>query len=57
MFLVYLFYAELIILPLLLLAVLFHQRSKMRALAFQLAGLEAQLATAPAEIDAAGRQD
>lgn len=45
MFFVYLFYAELIILPLLLISVFVHQRTKMQSLALQLADVSAQLDT------------
>ena len=45
MFFVYLFYAELIILPLLLISVFVHQRTKMQSLAFQLADVSAKLDT------------
>lgn len=41
----YLFHIELIVLPLLLIGVLLHQRSKLSALSLQIAGLQAQLAT------------
>ena len=42
MFFVYLFYAELIILPLLLISVFVHQRTKMQSLALQLADVSAK---------------
>lgn len=45
MFFVYLFYAELIILPLLLISVFVHQRTKMQSLALQLADVSAKLDT------------
>ena len=45
MFFVYLFYAELIILPLLLISVFVHQRTKMQSLARQLAEVSAKLDT------------
>lgn len=45
MFFVYLFYAELIILPLLLISVFVHQRTKMQSLAIQLADVSAKLDT------------
>ena len=45
MFFVYLFYAELIILPLLLISVFVHQRIKMQSLALQLADVSAKLDT------------
>lgn len=45
MFFVYLFYAELIILPLLLISVFVHQRTKMQSLALQLAEVSAKLDT------------
>lgn len=45
MFFVYLFYAELIILPLLLIFVFVHQRTKMQSLALQLADVSAKLDT------------
>lgn len=45
MFFVYLFYAELIILPLLLISVFVHQRTKMQSLALQLADVSTKLDT------------
>ena len=45
MFFVYLFYAELIILPLLLISVFVHQRTKMQSLALQLVDVSAKLDT------------
>lgn len=45
MFFVYLFYAELIILPLLLISVFVHQCTKMQSLALQLADVSAKLDT------------
>lgn len=45
MFFVYLFYAELIILPLLLISVFVHQRTRMQSLALQLADVSAKLDT------------
>ena len=45
MFFGYLFYAELIILPLLLISVFVHQRTKMQSLALQLADVSAKLDT------------
>lgn len=45
MFFVYLFYVELIILPLLLISVFVHQRTKMQSLALQLADVSAKLDT------------
>lgn len=45
MFFVYLFYAELIILPILLISVFVHQRTKMQSLALQLADVSAKLDT------------
>ena len=45
MFFVYLFYAELIIMPLLLISVFVHQRTKMQSLALQLADVSAKLDT------------
>ena len=57
MFFVYLFYAELIILPLLLISVFVHQRTKMQSLALQLADVSAKLDTAAARTNARAAAD
>lgn len=57
MFFVYLFYAELIILPLLLISVFVHQRTKMQSLALQLADVSAKLDTPAARTNARAAAD
>lgn len=56
MFFVYLFYAELILLPLLLIGLFVHQHTRLKALSHQLARLEAGAGseTRPAGDGAAG---